>query len=100
MSHTENILSVKILDKHYKVKCHPDEARELQASASYLNEQMNKLHQTGGLPNADSVAVVAALNICHELQILKKEKEQFNQKVDEMTNKITATIAKNDEYNV
>ncbi len=101
MSHHESIVSVKILDKHYKVKCQPEQADELQKAANYLNEQMKKLQLSGNMKNTDGIAVVAALNICHELQVLKSEKNQwienFSQRIELLQNKIATTVATTEE---
>lgn len=86
MSDSENIISIKILDRTYQVKCPPEEAFELQQSAQYVDQQMRKIRQATNINNTDRIAVVAALNICQELLQLKKQKNQY---IDEMSHRIT-----------
>lgn len=98
MKDSDNIVSVKILDRQYKIKCPPDEAYELQASAEYLNDQIQKLRQsTPATSNTESITVVAALNVCHQLMLLKKQQnktiEQMHQKITELQQKIQSFLA-------
>jgi cell division protein ZapA len=83
----ENIVTIKILDRLYKVKCFPKDAIDLQESAQYVDEQMRKIRQAGHVSSVDQIAVVTALNISNELSRLKKEK---NQCIDEMNQRILA----------
>lgn len=71
---SESVIAVKVLDRTYKIKCRPEQAQELQESARYLDEQMKKIMQSSNINSVDRVAIVAALNICHELMLMKKQK--------------------------
>ena len=58
---------IKILDKEYRIACEPDEVDGLRSSAQYLNDQMRLIRDKGSVIGADRIAVMAALNITHEL---------------------------------
>jgi len=58
---------VKILDKEYRIACEPDEVNALKESAQYLNDQMRLIREKGSVIGGDRIAVMAALNITHEL---------------------------------
>jgi cell division protein ZapA len=60
-------VSVHILDKEYLVACGEEERQELLASASYLDQKMREIRDSGKVIGADRIAVMAALNIAHEL---------------------------------
>ncbi len=60
-------VSVHILDKDYLVACSVDEQDELVASARYLDRRMREIRDAGKVIGADRIAVMAALNIAHEL---------------------------------
>ncbi len=77
MSDQDNIVSIKILDRTYQVKCPQDEASQLQESVHYLDEQMRKIHQAGGVNTTERVAIVAALNVCRELMVYKKQNNSY-----------------------
>lgn len=63
---TEGV-SIHILDKEYLVACPEDERQDLLASAEYLDKKMREIRDSGKVVGADRVAVMAALNIAHEL---------------------------------
>jgi cell division protein ZapA len=58
---------VHILDKEYLVACPDSEREALYASAEYLSEKMKEIRDSGKIVGADRIAVMAALNMAHEL---------------------------------
>ena len=60
-------IDVTILDRQYRVACPDDEREELMASVAYLDRKMREIKDSGKIAGADRVAVMAALNIPHEL---------------------------------
>jgi cell division protein ZapA len=60
-------VSVKILEKEYQVNCPEEEIDELAASARYLDAQMRAIRDSGKVLGLDRMAVMAALNISHDL---------------------------------
>lgn len=71
-------MTVHILDKEYKVACTPEERKALQASAQLLDGKMREIRNQAGVVGLDRVAVMAALNIAHELLLLRGQSETFN----------------------
>lgn len=104
MSKVENIIAIKILDRTYNIKCLPEEAQDLQESARYVDEQMRKLRQSSSITNTDRIAVVTALNICHELLVLKKQQNQcidsMNERIHDMQQRIQNYLAATDDVAV
>lgn len=62
-----NTVSVTILDKEYQVACPPEQQAELLMSAQHLDQQMRAIRNTGKVIGLERIAVMAALNISHEL---------------------------------
>lgn len=62
-----NTVTVHILDKEYCIACPPDERSNLESAARYLDGKMREIRSSGKVIGADRVAVMAALNISHEL---------------------------------
>ena len=60
-------LDVTILDRQYRVACPDDERESLMASVAYLDQKMRENKGAGKIAGADRIAVMAALNIAHEL---------------------------------
>jgi cell division protein ZapA len=67
MSEEPIAVSVRILDKEYRVSCGPDEQAGLRESARILDQRMREIRQTGRVIGVDRIAVMAALNIAYEL---------------------------------
>jgi len=60
-------LDVSIMGRSYKVTC-PDEEREaLLQAVAYLDQKMGEIKSGGRVASAERIAVMAALNIAHEL---------------------------------
>ena len=68
-------VSVSILDKEYQVACPADQEAELIVSASYLDKQMRSIRESGKVIGLERIAVMAALNISHELLKASEEDE-------------------------
>ena len=60
-------VSVRILEKEYQVACLPEERSELLDSAEFLNGKMKDIRDAGNIIGLDRIAVMAALNLAHEL---------------------------------
>ncbi|GAB5412729.1 MAG: cell division protein ZapA [Congregibacter sp.] len=67
MSKKANTFSVTILDKEYQVACPAEQQADLLLSARHLDEQMRAIRSTGKVIGLERIAVMAALNISHEL---------------------------------
>ena len=72
-------VSVTILDKEYLVSCPPGEHDALLASARYLDQTMREIRDSGKVIGADRIAVMAALNIAHELLARDSEQSQMSE---------------------
>src|SRR5687768_16012913 len=60
-------LDVSIMGREYRVACKPNEKQELLDAVAYVDRQMRMIRDTGKQNNAERVAVMAALNIAHDL---------------------------------
>jgi len=66
-------VTVTILGKEYQISCPPAEEEALRKSARYLDDQMSKIRARGTTLGFEKIAIMAALNISHEL--LKKSQQ-------------------------
>jgi len=76
-------ISLTILGKVYKIACDFDEQESLLESAKQLDEKMRKIRNAGKINGDDRIAVMVALNIAHELQLLKEDNLRLNQNLNE-----------------
>ena len=67
MSTETSTLEVFILDKSYRINCPENEQESLRASAQYLDRKMREIRSSGKIIGLERIAVIAALNISHEL---------------------------------
>jgi cell division protein ZapA len=71
MSESSRPLSVRILEKEYIVACGPDERTDLLDSAEFLSGRMQEIRDSGKIVGLDRIAVMAALNLAHEVLKLR-----------------------------
>jgi len=67
MTETNPPIKVQILGKEYPIACPEDEQHDLLIAARYLDEKMRQIRSNGRVIGAERIAVLAALNITHEL---------------------------------
>lgn len=75
-------VSVHILDKDYQVACPEGQQEDLIISARYLDRQMRGIRDTGKVIGLERIAVMAALNISHELLQATQQAAQNNTNLD------------------
>jgi cell division protein ZapA len=66
-------VSIYILGKEYQIACPPEERQNLLRAAEHLDTQMRQIRDTGKVIGIERIAVMAAINLSH--QLLKAESE-------------------------
>lgn len=64
---SKNTLDVTILDRELRVACPEEEKQSLLDAVGYLNKKMHEIRDAGKIVNVERIAIMAALNIAHEL---------------------------------
>jgi cell division protein ZapA len=64
-------LDVALLGRDYKVACKEGERAELVEAVAFLDRRMREIRDTGKIAGVERVAVMAALNLAHELMRAK-----------------------------
>ena len=97
MSEQSSAVQVKILDKEYQVNCHPSDQEALMKSAKYLDENMRKIKGRGNIHGAEKIAVMAALNITHDMlrknRMINETRHVTAQQVKGIEDKLDSAIA-------
>jgi len=75
-------VNVTILDKEYLISCTDSEHEELHTAVSFLNMKMKEVKGSGKVIGSERVAVMAALNIAHELLAYKLENDDYTSSID------------------
>ena len=65
-------VAVNILDREFLVACTPEERPGLIAAAAYLDGKMREVRGNTRTQGIDRIAVMAGLNIAHELMQSKQ----------------------------
>jgi cell division protein ZapA len=90
-------VSVRILEKEYQVACLPEERSELLDSAEFLNGKMRDIRDAGNIVGLDRIAVMAALNLAHEL--LKRNRNdaiesEVSERVRELRERVESALSR------
>ena len=97
MNEQSTAVQVKILDKEYQVNCPPSDQEALMKSAKYLDENMRKIKSRGNIHGAEKIAVMAALNITHDMlrknRMINESRHITAQQVKGIEDKIDLAIA-------
>jgi cell division protein ZapA len=64
-------IEVNILGRSYRLACAPDEKSELLAAVTLVDKKMQSLKESKKIAGADRIAVMAALQLAHEILAMK-----------------------------
>ncbi|GMR00788.1 MAG: cell division protein ZapA [Gammaproteobacteria bacterium] len=88
-------LTIKIMEKEYRIACPEEEKDNLRASADLLNDKLGEIKQQGSVIGTERIAIMAALNMSHEIlhsQSLVVEHGDLNQRIDELSERISNSM--------
>jgi len=78
-------VSVRIMEKEYKIACPEGEHESLMASATLLNEKMQQIKNNGKIIGGEKIAVMAAINIANDLL---RANQQSSQEDSDVSNRL------------
>ncbi len=94
MSKDIEMVTVNILDRPYQVACPHDEREALEASAKHLDNQMRTIRSKGKVIGLERIAVMAALNITHDMLQKSDQVDQGGQKASEHVRRLNTKLDK------
>ena len=65
-------INIRILDREYTIGVDPDARDSLMAAAKLLDGKMREVRGANRMAAVDRIAVLAALNLAHELRQLRE----------------------------
>jgi cell division protein ZapA len=74
-------VNVRILDREYTVGVEPGERDSLMAAARLLDQRMRDARGANRMTAIDRVAVLAALNLAHELEQLREDNARRDKQI-------------------
>ncbi|MBJ7536889.1 cell division protein ZapA [Marinomonas transparens] len=81
-------VAVEILGQTYKINCPKGHEADLKEAADYLNNQMQEIKDGGKINGVEKMAVLAALNITHDMLSSKKHVRSNEQQLRELTSQL------------
>jgi cell division protein ZapA len=67
MSKEASALDINILGRQFRVSCTEEEKKDLLKAVEYLDGKMREIRDGGKVIGVERIAIMAALNIAHEL---------------------------------
>ena len=64
-------LQISIMGREFRVACPEDEQAGLLEAVDYLNKKMLEIREGGKIIGLERIAIMAALNIAHEMLSIK-----------------------------
>jgi cell division protein ZapA len=92
MSLQKEPVTVRILDREFRVMCSEDERRTLVESALALDEQMRAIRDSGKVTSIEKIAVMCALNLAAENKQLKDERASYAENIDQRIAQLAASL--------
>ncbi|WP_432696894.1 cell division protein ZapA [Marinobacterium sp. YM272] len=93
MSQDARTVTVKLLDKEYTISCPDGAEAELLASADHLDSKMREIKSSGKIVGLERIAVMAALNVSHELIKSRAQTQQnIEMQLKRLGNKIDRSL--------
>ena len=71
MSVDPKALQINVMGREFRVACPENEQKGLLEAVDYLNRKMDEIRDHGKVIGVERIAIMAALNIAHELLTTK-----------------------------
>jgi cell division protein ZapA len=94
-------LQINIMGREFRVACPEEEQKGLLEAVEYLNRKMQDIRSGGKVVGLERIAIMAALNIAHELLTTKVgggfDIADFKRKMTRMENVLDQVMSDQDE---
>lgn len=98
MSDKPITVNAKILAKEYTIACPADEREALEESVRHVDSKMQEIRNGGKVIGAERIAVMAAINIAHEMLKSQSQVQSIDvdviTRLDELQSKINDSLEK------
>ncbi|SQD78560.1 cell division protein ZapA [Moritella yayanosii] len=85
-------VDISILGRHFKVGSPSEEIDELHHTAAALNNKLEEIKAKTNIKSLEQLAVMAALNFCHELRQERHKITEYTNTVDDRIQLLQDTI--------
>ena len=89
-------VDVNIMGREFKVACSEDEREGLMTAVNFLDKKMLEIRDTGKVIGVERIAIMAALNLSHELLTARTggfDIGEFKRRIISMQEQIDEAVA-------
>ncbi len=93
-------VDVSIMGREFRVSCTDDEYEALMSAVSYLDRKMREIRDSGKVIGVERIAIMAALNIAHELLTTRSggfDIGDFKRRINSMQEQIEREVDQQDD---
>ncbi|MEP7072810.1 MAG: cell division protein ZapA [Nitrosospira sp.] len=98
---TATAMDVTIMGREFRVTCPDEERKGLLEAVTYLDKKMREIRDSGKIVGSERIAIMAALNITHELLTTRNREgfdmEEFKRRIDCMQAALDAVMPEQDK---
>lgn len=98
---TSKAVDVDIMGREFRVTCPDEEREELLQAVTYLDKKMCEIRDTGKVVGSERIAIMAALNIAHELLATRVrggfDMGEFKRRIDHMLTLLDSVTPEQDK---
>ena len=94
-------MEVAILGRTFRIACAPEEETQVREAVDYLDAKMREIRDGGKVVGHERIAIMAALNITHELLTLRLsdgfDMGSFKRRMRQMTAAVDEAMSAQDQ---
>ena len=98
---TEKTMDISIMGRDFCISCPDEESEELRLAVDYLDKKTQEIKAEGKVVGSESIAIIAALSITHELLMLQMgngfDINEFRRRIGLMQEKIDDVLVEQQE---
>lgn len=84
---------ITLLDRQYVITCPPDKQDKLDRAARHLDRAMQNIHAQRKVVDRERIAIMAALNITHELLEALDDQRDGEQSLTKLNQRLERVLA-------
>ncbi|MDF1763815.1 MAG: cell division protein ZapA [Oleibacter sp.] len=101
MANGSKTLGLMIMDREYRVNCPAGAEEELRTAARHLNDKMEEIREAsshaGKVLGTDRIAVIAALNITHQLLSSTNHDNAMSANIERLNERLDGALDANSQ---
>ena len=98
---TSKAVDVAIMGREFRVTCPDEEREDLLQAVTYLDKKMCEIRDNGKVVGSERIAIMAALNIAHELLATRVrggfDMGEFKRRIDYMLTLLDSATPEQDK---